>query len=72
MTEEKSIKLNTLLKELKSVVIAFSGGVDSSFLLYRASRIKHLKVMAVGKVTQYSNRTALTAVTVLRTLPNLR
>jgi len=53
MTEEKSRKLDSLLKDMKSLVVAFSGGVDSSFLLYRASRIKHLKVLAVTVRTPY-------------------
>ncbi len=37
MTENKSIKLNNILKELGSFVVAFSGGVDSSFLLAQSS-----------------------------------
>ena len=36
MIEDKTKKLDAILKELKSFVVAFSGGVDSSFLLYRA------------------------------------
>ena len=34
--EEKEHKLEELLKTLKPVVIAFSGGVDSSYLAYKA------------------------------------
>ena len=36
MIKDKTKKLDTILNELKSFVVAFSGGVDSSFLLYRA------------------------------------
>ncbi|MCE5090658.1 ATP-dependent sacrificial sulfur transferase LarE [Staphylococcus devriesei] len=38
MTElqNKELKLDSLLQEMKSVVIAFSGGVDSSFVLKKA------------------------------------
>ncbi len=38
--DSKREKLDTILKELKSFVVAFSGGVDSSFLLYRANALK--------------------------------
>jgi len=53
MTEEKTIKLDSLLKVMKSMVVAFSGGVDSSFLVYRANKIKNLKVLAVTIRTPY-------------------
>jgi pyridinium-3,5-biscarboxylic acid mononucleotide sulfurtransferase len=53
MTEDKSIKLNSILKNLKSFVIAFSGGVDSSFLTYRAGSISDLKMTAVTLRTPY-------------------
>jgi len=53
MTEEKSNKLNSILKDLKSFVIAFSGGVDSSFLVYRAGSITNLKMAAVTLRTPY-------------------
>jgi uncharacterized protein len=53
MTEYKSIKLNTILKELGSFVLAFSGGVDSSFLLYRAYKEAKSGVIAVTIRTPY-------------------
>ena len=53
MTETKSIKLDTILKDLKSFVVAFSGGVDSSFLLHRAHSLGNLNVVAVTIRTPY-------------------
>jgi uncharacterized protein len=53
MTESKVLKLDTILKDLRSVVIAFSGGVDSSFLLYRAHSLRNLKILAVTIRTPY-------------------
>lgn len=53
MTEIKSEKLNSILKELSSFVIAFSGGVDSSFLLHRAHSLKKLNIIAVTIRTPY-------------------
>lgn len=46
MTGKKINKLKTLLKEMKSVVIAFSGGVDSTFLLNIAKNEPGVKVIA--------------------------
>ncbi|MEI6049285.1 MAG: ATP-dependent sacrificial sulfur transferase LarE [Bacteroidota bacterium] len=53
MTDSKSIKLNSILKELGSFAVAFSGGVDSSFLLYRAHTLRKSQVMAVTIRTPY-------------------
>jgi len=53
MTESKLNRLNSILKDLKSFVVAFSGGVDSSFLLYSAHSIGNLKVLAVTLRTPY-------------------
>src|SRR5512133_3480475 len=53
MTENKSIKLNTILKELNSFVVAFSGGVDSSFLVYMVNKIGGLNIIAVTIRTPY-------------------
>lgn len=53
MIEKKSDKLDSILRGLKSAVIAFSGGLDSSFLLYRASTIKKLRYVGVTITTSY-------------------
>jgi pyridinium-3,5-biscarboxylic acid mononucleotide sulfurtransferase len=53
MAENKKKKLDAILNELKSFVIAFSGGVDSSFLLYRAHSLKKTKMMGVTIRTPY-------------------
>jgi len=53
MTENKSVKLNTILKELGSIAVAFSGGVDSSFLLHRAHKVIKSGVIAITIRTPY-------------------
>jgi len=53
MTENKRDILDNTLKEMKSFVVAFSGGVDSSFLLYRANAIKNLDFIGVTIKTPY-------------------
>ena len=53
MEQKKTEILNSLLKELGSFVIAFSGGLDSSFLVYHASRIKNIRFTAVTIRTPY-------------------
>ena len=53
MLSKKLENLDNILKDLKSFVVAFSGGVDSSFLLHRASLIKKLKIIAVTIKTPY-------------------
>ncbi len=45
--EEKERKLEELLKGLKPVVIAFSGGVDSSYLAYKAHQVLGAEAIAV-------------------------
>lgn len=53
MLNKKLDTLDSILKDLKSFVIAFSGGVDSTFVLHRASRIRKLKFVAVTIRTTY-------------------
>jgi len=53
MTDSKSEKLNNILKELDPAIIAFSGGVDSSFLLYRAHKINKSGIIGITIRTPY-------------------
>ena len=53
MTEAKFIKLDTILKELQSFVVAFSGGVDSSFLVHRAKKLGKVRMIAITIRTPY-------------------
>jgi len=56
MKEKKREKLDKVLNELKSFVVAFSGGVDSSFLLYRANSLKKLNFIGITVRTPYIPR----------------
>lgn len=51
--DKKKEKLDNILTELKSFVVAFSGGVDSSFLLYRSHAIKNINMIGVTIRTPY-------------------
>lgn len=53
MTEKKLKKLDAILKDLRSLVVAFSGGVDSSFLLHRAHTLGNINVTGVTVQTPY-------------------
>ena len=47
VTQEKFIRLQDILKKMQSVLVAFSGGVDSTFLLKAARDVLGDKVLAV-------------------------
>jgi pyridinium-3,5-biscarboxylic acid mononucleotide sulfurtransferase len=53
MINDKSRKLDSILTKLGSFVVAYSGGVDSSFLLHRANKIRKSAVTAVTIRTPY-------------------
>src|SRR4030042_719864 len=53
MTESKLLRLDSILTELGSFVIAFSGGVDSSFLVHRAVILGLTGIKAVTIRTPY-------------------
>ena len=44
---DKQIRLETRLRELESVLVAYSGGVDSAFLAWSAHRALGPKMLAV-------------------------
>ena len=51
--DEKSVKLDSILKDLNTFVVAFSGGVDSTFLLHRAHKVRKPGVIAITIRTPY-------------------
>ena len=52
LLELKRKKLNSLLQDMKSVLVAFSGGVDSTFLLKMAADVLKGKVLAVTALSE--------------------
>jgi uncharacterized protein len=52
MIEQKWDRLKALLREMKSAVLAYSGGVDSSLLLRAASEVLGPNVVAVTAVSE--------------------
>ena len=50
---EKLNKLDSILKDLNSFVVAFSGGVDSTFLLHRAHPVRKSAVIGITIRTPY-------------------
>ncbi|MDD5491062.1 MAG: ATP-dependent sacrificial sulfur transferase LarE [bacterium] len=49
--QEKQKRLTAILKKMSKVLVAFSGGVDSTFLVYLANKILPGKVLAVTAVS---------------------
>ena len=53
LRDEKSLKLDSILKDLGSFVVAFSGGVDSTFLLHRAHAVRKSDIIGITIRTPY-------------------
>jgi uncharacterized protein len=51
--QDKIKTLDSILRDLKSYLIAFSGGVDSTFLVYHSMQIKRIRFAAVTIRTEY-------------------
>ena len=53
MTENKRERLDSVINDLNSFVVGFSGGVDSSYLLLRAHTLLKDKIMGLTIRTPY-------------------
>ena len=53
MDQKKTDRLDTLLTGLSPFVVAFSGGLDSSYLVYHTSRLNNIRFIAVTIRTPY-------------------
>jgi len=53
LLESKTTKLDHIIKDLSSFVVAFSGGVDSTFLLHRAHQLRKSAVVGITIRTPY-------------------
>ena len=51
--DSKTLRLDSIIRELHSFVVAFSGGVDSTFLLHRAHKIRKADIIGVTIRTPY-------------------
>ena len=57
MVQEKLNKLISFLEKMDSLAVAFSGGVDSTFLLYMAKRHVKENIIAITSVSEIHKKT---------------